>query len=149
MATLNKMRKRQAKSSMERLSMGGSLATDSETNTFMNQGQQAADAAIGAQQTLGNRAAMGNTAGAPVLAGALTAGTQKLGEASADAAVKISGAGQQFKQATHDARLNRTLTQVDKQIAQNREDIGYAIQAADVVGSMVANVALPGAGAVV
>lgn len=118
---LNKMRRQYAKGQMQRLAGGGSMVDDTEMRQFQQQGQQAANAALGAQQNELNRASMANTAGSPVLAGALKDSAQQIGEASANAAIQVSGQAQQFKDAVTDQRRNAALGVVNTQVQHDMQ----------------------------
>jgi len=132
MAMIGGERRRFAKGEMEKL-RAGNLVSDRETQAFEDAAREQAQQSIQAQQKIMNRAAAANKAGSPVVAGALKSASQDVARQNADAAIKATGQAQKFSEALREQRKASTLNLAQTQIAQNRADMGMALDAA---GSM-------------
>lgn len=127
MGRLRADRRRQIKSDYERLAKGGDLVSDAEKAKHTQAASQAATQQVSAQQANLNRAAKAAGEGT-VMAGALQAGAQKASQEGADAAVKASGATQQYAAALRAQREADLKVDVDKQAARNRQDALLAVE---------------------
>ncbi len=115
----------------------GSLVSDQETQQFADKARETAQAATGAQTSMLNRAAAANTAGSPVVAGAIKDAAGQVAKSNINATVSASGQASQFREAIAQQRRAETMQRVQGQIAQNREDLGLVLDTAAVVGHMV------------
>jgi hypothetical protein len=140
MATIGKMRKKYVKGQFEKMAKG-ELVSDDEKAGWQRQMQSAAEQGLGAQQQALARTSQALAGGGPVAAGAIARGTQNLGAAGGDLAVKASGQANQLAAAVREKRAAQALGAGERLIQSNKEDAALAIETglrvAETIGELI------------
>lgn len=139
---IGKMRRKYVKGQFQKM-MEGDLVSDVEKEGFQHKALEGAQAGIGAQQQMLNRAALSQTGGGSALTGELQKGTAKLGEAQAGAAVKASSAAKQLESSLRDQRAGQAMAAGERLIASNKEDVSKVVDTAMKGAEIAAQVASP------
>ena len=121
--------------------MEGDLVSDAEKRAMEKQSQQQVAQSIGAQQRGMERAAMAQTGGSPLVAGAMQGAARQLGAAGADAAVTATGQDKRLQAALRDKRAGEAMAAMDRfQSMRQREAaqaIDYGFRATEVGAQII------------